>query len=148
MASSPQFENPTVAKFARFHREIGYYVAETQAYSWIEVHNIGSEFLGYLTEDGRVIGFLIEHVRGHHATISDLRACEVTVRRLHALGILHGDLNKHNFLVSERGAILIEFETAKRSENREAMKREVEELEGQLLDESGNGGVVLEENGT
>ena len=144
MASSPQFEKPIVAKFARFHWEIGYYIAETQAYSWIEGHNIGPEFLGYLTEDGRVIGFLIEYVEGHHATISDLPACEAVVRRLHGLGVLHGDLNKHNFLISERGAILIDFETAKQSENNEVMEREVKGLKGQLLDESGNGGVVLE----
>lgn len=144
MASSPQFEKPIVAKFARFDWEIGYYIAETQAYSWIEGHNIGPEFLGYLTEDGRVIGFLIEYVEGHQATISDLPACETVVRRLHELGVLHGDLNKHNFLISERGTILIDFETAWQSENTKAMEREVEGLKEQLLSESGEGGVVLE----
>jgi hypothetical protein len=97
IASSPEFEKPIIAKFARFHWEIGYYIAETQVYSWIDGQNIGPEFLGHLTEDGRVIGFLIEYVEGHHATISDLPACKVTVGRLHGLGILHRDLNKHNF---------------------------------------------------
>lgn len=67
---------------------------------------------------------------------------------MHDLGILYGDLNKHNFLISDRGAILIDFKTAKRLENSEAMEREMEGLEGQLLDESGNGGVVLEEKHT
>ncbi|KFY26668.1 hypothetical protein V493_03939 [Pseudogymnoascus sp. VKM F-4281 (FW-2241)] len=143
MASSPQFENPMVAKFARFEWEIGYFIAETQAYSWIEGHDIGPEFLGYLTEEGRVIGFLIEYVEGHHATISDLSACEAIVERLHGLGVLHGDLNKHNFLISESRAILIDFETAKRSDNTDGMKREAEGLERQLLDESGTGGVVV-----
>ena len=79
MASSPKFEKPIVAKFARFHWEIGYYVAETQAYSWIDGHNIGPKFLVYLTEDGRVIGFLIESVEGRHATVSDLDACKAIV---------------------------------------------------------------------
>jgi hypothetical protein len=64
---------------------------------------------------------------------------------LHGLGILYRDLNKHNFLISERGPVLIDFETAIRSENSEAIEKEVEGLEGQLLDESGNGGVILEE---
>lgn len=145
MASSPQFEKPVVAKFARFHWEIAYYIAETRVYSWIDGHNIGPEFLGYLSEDGRVIGFLIEYVKGHHATISDLAACQGIVKELHDLNILHKDLNKHNFLISERGAVLIDFETAERSENRELMDKEMEGLEGQLLDEFGNGGVVLEE---
>lgn len=144
MASSPQFEKPIIAKFARFHWEIWYYVAETLAYSWIDSHNIGPEFLGYLTEDGRVIGFLIEYIEGRHATISDLPACNAIVQELHGLGILHGDLNKHNFLVSERGVLMVDFETAKKSEDSEAMEKELMGLEGQLLDESGNGGVVVE----
>ncbi|TVY23383.1 hypothetical protein LHYA1_G007604 [Lachnellula hyalina] len=145
VASSPQFEKPIVTKFARFYWEIGYYIAETRVYSWIDGHNIGPEFLGYLTEDGRVIGFLIEYIEGHRATISDLPACKVIVRKLHGLSILHRDLNTHNFLISERGAVLIDFETAKRSGNGETMEKEVEGLEEQLLDESGTGGVVLEE---
>jgi predicted Ser/Thr protein kinase len=145
-ASSSQFKSTIIAKFARFYWEIGYYVAETQAYSWIDGHNIGPEFLGYLTEDGRVIGFLIEYVKGRHATISDRPACEVIARRLHGLGILHGDLNKHNFLITERDAVLIDYETAKQSDDSEAMQQELEGLEAQLLDESGTSGVVLEED--
>tara|TARA_R110002060_G_scaffold50271_2_gene61078 strand:+ start:672 stop:875 length:204 start_codon:yes stop_codon:yes gene_type:complete len=61
------------------------------------------------------------------------------------LGILHGDLNKHNFLISERGVVMIDVETAKKSKDGEAMEREPMGLEGHLLDESGNGGVVKEE---
>jgi predicted Ser/Thr protein kinase len=146
IASSPGFEKPIIAKFARFPWEIDYYIAETQVYSWIDGHNIGQEFLGYLTEEGRVIGFLMEYVEGHHSTISDLPACKAIVGRLHDLGILHKDLNKYHFLISERGAVLIDFEAAKRSENSEAMEEEARGLEAQLLDESGTGGVILEED--
>jgi hypothetical protein len=145
VASSSQFKKPIIAKFARFEWEIGYYITETQVYSWINGSNIGPEFLGYLTEEGRVIGFLIEHVKGRHATISDLPACEAVVRRLHGLHILHRDLNKHNFLISERGAVLIDFETAERSDDSEAIEAELRGLEEQLLDKSGNGGVILDE---
>jgi hypothetical protein len=145
MASSPQFEKPIIAKFARFDWEIGYYTAESQVYSWIDGRNLGPEFLGHLTEEGRVIGFLIEHVEGHHATISDLPACKAVVRRLHGLGILHKDLNKHNFLISGRAAVLIDFETAEQSEDSEAMETELRGLEEQLLDESGSGGVIPDE---
>lgn len=134
-----------IAKFARFEWEIGYYITETQVYSWIDGSNIGPEFLGYLTEEGRVIGFLIENVEGRHATISDLPACKAVVGQLHGLGILHRDLNKHNFLISERGAVLIDFETAERSGDSEAMEVELRGLEEQLVDESGIGGIILDE---
>lgn len=145
VASSPQFPKAVVAKFARFDWEIGYYVAETQVYSWIDGQSIGPRFLGYLTEEGRAIGFLIEFVGGRHATISDLPICKVVVERLHALGIVHNDLNKYNFLVSEKGVVLVDFETAIKLDDRHAMAMEVEGLEAQLLDESGVGGVGVEE---
>lgn len=145
VASASQFEKPIIAKFARFEWEIGYYITETQVYSWIDGSNIGPQFLGYLTEEGRVIGFLIEKVEGRHATISDLLACKAVVRQLHGLGILHKDLNKHNFLISERGAVLIDFETAERSDDNEAMEVELKGLDEQLLDESGVGRVILDD---
>ncbi|TVY83328.1 hypothetical protein LSUE1_G001753 [Lachnellula suecica] len=148
VASSPQFKKPIIAKFARFEWEIGYYISETQAYSWIDGSRIGPEFLGYLTEEGRVIGFLIEKVEGRHATHSDLLACQAIVGQLHGMGVLHGDLNKHNFLISERGAVLIDFETAERSIDSEAMEGELRGLEKQLLDESGLGGSTVDEGET
>ncbi len=65
---------------------------------------------------------------------------------MHDLGIVHGDLNKHNFLITESGAVLIDFETAKKSGDGEVMKKEFEGLEVQLLDESGNAGMILEKS--
>ncbi len=145
LASSPQFEKPLIAKYARFDWEIGYYTAETRAYHWIDGCSIGPQFLGYLTEEGRVIGFITERIEGRHAAVADLPACKAVVGQLHSLGILHKDLNKHNFLISDRGAVLIDFETAERSEDEEATKRELDGLEAQLPDESGIGGIVVED---
>lgn len=141
--TSPQFDRPIIAKFARFPWEIGYYAAETLVYSWLVDQDIGPEFLGYLTEEGRVIGFLISKLEGRHAMISDLPACQSFIQRLHGLGILHGDLNRYNMLVSEEGVRLIDFETAKRSDNIDAMEREFQSLQAQLLDQSGIGGNQL-----
>ncbi|KAJ8070519.1 hypothetical protein OCU04_000893 [Sclerotinia nivalis] len=146
IASSPQFEKPIIAKFARFGWEIDYFINETKAYSWIDGHNIGPKFLGYLTEEGRVIGFLMENVEGRHATISDLPACKAVLTRLHDLGILHNGLQRHKFLISEAGAVLLDFDTAQRSEDSEAMQKEMWELEDQLLNESDNSGLVLSED--
>lgn len=80
MALSLEFEKPMIAQYARFPWGIGYCTAETQAYSWIDGHNIGLKFLGYSKEESRVIGSLIEHTEGRHAPISDLPTCEVIVR--------------------------------------------------------------------
>jgi tRNA A-37 threonylcarbamoyl transferase component Bud32 len=61
------------------------------------------------------------------------------------LGIIHRDLNKHNFFISDKGAVLIDFETAEPSGDSKAMEVELRGLEKQLLDESGIGGVILDE---
>lgn len=73
------------AKFARFDWEIQYIENETTVYQWIDGHNIGPRFLGHLTEDARVIGFLMERIQ-------DLEPCQQTLSRLHCLGIRHGDI--------------------------------------------------------
>jgi predicted Ser/Thr protein kinase len=145
IASSSQFENPAIVKYARFDWEIGYYAAETRAYSWIESQHIGPAFLGHLTEEGRIIGFVLERVEGRHATISDLHACESLVTKMHGLGILHGDLNKYNFLITGKCAVLVDFETAQQSQDKKAIQKELEGLKQQLLDESGKGGVASED---
>lgn len=69
-----------IAKYARFGWEIGYYQAETEAYSWLEGHGIRPRFLGHLKEEDRIIGFLLEKVQGRHATIQDLVGCEEVYR--------------------------------------------------------------------
>ncbi|CZS92841.1 uncharacterized protein RAG0_03333 [Rhynchosporium agropyri] len=148
VASSPDFDQSVDAKFARFAREIGYYNAEMQAYSWLEGHEIGPKFLGYLTEEGRVMGFLPENIEGRRAAIGDLSACKSIPRKLHALGLIHRDVNKHNFLITEHGPVLIDFVTAEKSNDTKAMEVKLEGLEKQFLDELGIGSKEVEEGNT
>ena len=136
----PQFDSPVIAKLARFPWEIDYYNNETLVYSWIEGHDIGPKFLGHLMEEERVIGFLLERVEGHHAGINDLLHCQTAVAKLHRLGISHGDLNRHNFLVSSERAYLVDFETAKKVDDQPTLDQELQELEKQLSSDSTRGG--------
>jgi len=98
-ATSSHFKSTVVAKFARFPWEIPLLDTETAVYEWISGHEIGPKFLAHLTEEGRVIGFLIEKISDfEHATIGDFPLCQNILSKLHRLGIKHGDTNKHNFL--------------------------------------------------
>jgi hypothetical protein len=75
--TSPRFDSTIVVKFARFPWEIGYLDAETAAYERIQGHQIGPRFLGHLTEEGRVIGCLMERIPdAQHATPEDLSVCQ------------------------------------------------------------------------
>jgi predicted Ser/Thr protein kinase len=119
-----QLDTVAMAKFARFEWEIQYMMNETRAYEWIEGKGIGPRFLGHLTEGSRVIGFLLERVTdARYADSTDLAACERSLQGLHQLGILHGDVNRFNFLIKGSEAVLIDFDTARKCEDSEALCR-------------------------
>lgn len=74
---------------------------------------IAPEFLGHLTEKGRIIGFLLEKFDGAHACVNGLADCEALGSRPHDAGFIHGDVNKYNILidrVSRNGMRLVDFE--------------------------------------
>lgn len=99
---SSLFDGTIVAKFARFPWEIQYIENETTAYRWISGHNIGPQFLGHLTENGRVIGLIMERItNARHAGTQDIQACGDVLSRLHGLGVRHGDINRFNFLIRD-----------------------------------------------
>lgn len=144
-ATCPQFNSTIIAKFARFDWEMPQLDAETSAYQWIEDHQIGPKFLGHLSEEGRVIGFIIERITDcRHATPEDISPCQRTLSRLHELGIKHGDLNKHNFLIRDGKATLIDFENSTRRNEAKALEEEFRTLQEELRDTSGKGGRIVE----
>jgi aminoglycoside phosphotransferase (APT) family kinase protein len=91
----------------------GYEKLEKDKIKYSDLVAISPAFFGHLTEDGGVMGMLIEKLEGRMARIEDISACEAIVRWLHTLGIVHGDLNRHNFVVDEQSGVvgLIDFET-------------------------------------
>lgn len=137
----PMFDHLVVVKFARFHWEIQYLENETTAYEWLSGHNIGPRFLGHLTENGRVIGFLMERITdARHATIEDTETCRTALSRLHDLGIRHGDVNRFNFLIRNSQAILMDFDTTRKCEDRDLLLQEFESLTASFEDLSARGG--------
>ncbi|KAL2070358.1 hypothetical protein VTL71DRAFT_13384 [Oculimacula yallundae] len=137
-----------VVKVARFDFEIRLVENETRVYEklqkWKTEHQdlkpISPAFYGHLTENGRVMGMLFEKLEGRRAGIEDIVACEAALTRLHFVGVLHGDLNRHNFVVNEQtGEVgLIDFENAKDYDEAKA-QRELASLKDQLLEDTGRG---------
>ncbi|KAF2106087.1 alpha-galactosidase A precursor [Lophiotrema nucula] len=137
--------NMIIAKFARFSWEMPQLDAEARAYQWIERQNIGPKFLGHISEEGRVIGFMIERIADcRHAAPGDVALCQQTLRRLHELGIRHGDVNRHNFLVHDGRATLIDFDMAARGADEQALEEEFRRVQEELQDTSGRGGRIVE----
>lgn len=142
--SHDTFYEPVIFKFAAFPWQIPYLEAETRAYHWIRDEEIGPEFLGHVTEGGRVIGFLIKYIKkgASTATVEDLEACRTALAQLHSLGIKHGDINKHNFLVQEDKVTMVDFEMARKCDDEE-LRTELAGLEASLEDQSHRGGVII-----
>jgi tRNA A-37 threonylcarbamoyl transferase component Bud32 len=94
-----------------------------------------------LTEEGRIIGFVMALIVGcRHVTLEDLDICQTALARLHRLGIKHGDVNKHNFLVHQGTVTLIDFDTASEATSPGELDDELHHLQESLSDYSGRGG--------
>jgi RIO-like serine/threonine protein kinase len=101
------------------------------------------KFIGFVYEEtkARIVGFLMEELSGETPDIHNLRDCVETVRLLHTCGIVHGDLNKYNFLMTEYGAKIFDFEASAAQVNVDpaAAEEELKALASKLADESGIG---------
>ncbi|KAJ5211655.1 uncharacterized protein N7498_003301 [Penicillium cinerascens] len=141
-----RFDSVVIAKFARFPWELPRLEAESAVYKWLEGHGIGPAFLGHLTEEGRVIGFIMARItHSRHPTPGDIDVCRLALLKLHKLGIKHGDINKHNFLLHNGNVTLVDFDSATRVTSQEELDEELHSLDSQLRDTSGLGGVIMEE---
>lgn len=97
-----------------------------------------------MTENDKVIGFLLQKVDGERACIDDLADCTALLNRLYSLDLVHGDVNRHNFLVdrvSGSGVRLIDFEHVALFDKGLAEK-ELLSLPAELTEETGRGSAV------
>jgi tRNA A-37 threonylcarbamoyl transferase component Bud32 len=71
------------------------------------------------------------------------------LKRLHALGVKHGDVNKHNFLITDREeAVMVDFETAVKCQAEEELIVEYDGLQQELVGNDGRGGLVEKSDGS
>ncbi|KAJ9255178.1 hypothetical protein DTO195F2_6394 [Paecilomyces variotii] len=129
-----------IAKIARFEWELPRIEQETRAYQLLEGSGLAPRFLGHVHENGRIMGFLLEKIEGHPASFQDLGICETALRKLHELGLLHGDVNRYNFLITKEGVKLLDFECFRENASPESMFKELENVRAELVEESGRGG--------
>lgn len=75
-----------------------------------------------------------------HAGPRDLETCQKALSRLHRLGIHHGDTNQFNFLIRDSQAVLIDFDSARKCGDQDALLKELEHLPNSVKDLSRRGG--------
>lgn len=147
---------PAVAKIAAFEWEIPRLEweiprleRETWAYMVLHQHESGGskispQVLGHFTESERVIGLLLEKLDGRCASAADLLKCTEALKRLHRIGLTHGDVNRYNFIIDDKDgtARMVDFEHASAFEEA-AAKEELESLVKELSEETGRGGPAM-----
>lgn len=127
LIAHPSFPGKTLLmKIADFPSELPRVEREIRAYKMLAGTGLTPEFLGHVTEAGRVVGFLLEWVEGADVPgPATLDACGDALRRLHAHGIYQGSIHAENFLCcnfngsggkveGEKGKVLlVDFAVAK-----------------------------------
>ena len=141
----PTLPAPVIAKIARFEWEIPRLEQETKVYKFLAYSGLAPAFLGHIHENGRVLGLLLRKEEGRFASIEDLSNCEAALRKLHQLGLRHGDINRYNFLVRENGVTLIDFEHTMEEADPEVIKKELDGLRAELTEDTGRGGGFMKE---
>ncbi|KAK0117994.1 hypothetical protein ONS95_012305 [Cadophora gregata] len=148
---------PAICKIACFRWQIPRIEHETFIYSVIEEYRepgdpvIAPAFLGHVTENGQVIGMLLEKLEGDFASAKDLSVCSEALENIHHMNIVHGDVNRYNFILDRSKepahVYLVDFEHAEPYEESKALG-ELQSLSSELAETSGRGGsiVVVREN--
>jgi tRNA A-37 threonylcarbamoyl transferase component Bud32 len=86
------------------------------------------------------MGLLLENVDGRFASTDDQSKCEEAIRRLHGMGLIHGDINRYNFLIeSSSGRVrIVDFEHVEDFDEKTAHE-ELKVLPFELAEISGGG---------
>ncbi|OAA65557.1 Protein kinase-like domain protein [Niveomyces insectorum RCEF 264] len=126
----PDFDAPVLVKMARLARDAASLEHEVAMYRLLYGSGITPEFLGYVAEDGRTIGFIMEYIRGGNSTTrnrNNMQGCLAALRRLHQRGIAHGDAHDGNCLLREDGsAVLVDFELSMETRSPSEFERDLD----------------------
>lgn len=134
-----------IARFAfeipALEREISTYYSLIQLKSTLAPSLVGFVYEG---DKSRIIGFATGQVVGRYPTIDDYNLCDEALHKLHGLGIVHGDINIYNMIVTGDGIKLLDFEEAQTDQRgsegwTQLARDERETLRERLSDTSGIG---------
>jgi hypothetical protein len=93
----------------------------------------------------QIIGFTCEELYGRVAEPSDYNDCKHSLAKLHTYGVVHGDLNKFNIMITADGPRFFDLEKSVLDEGiskddfSRLQQEELEGLEKALWDEEGWG---------
>lgn len=82
------------------------------------------------------MGFILEKLEDRrNASVGDLNECELVLRKFHSFSIMHGDVNRYNFLIGKDGVKLIDFERFEEDATEDERRREMQSLRAEFVDQ-------------
>ena len=96
-----------------------------------------SQLLEYVYEEKNaewwVINFLCEKLQEHAATLSEKTVCEPALQSLHALDILHDDVNANNIIVISENVKFIDLKNTVLESCKERMRFTLNKFRRQVM---------------
>lgn len=127
------FGYPIVVKLARVEEELRNLDIECGIYKDLQKSEIVPDFRSYVFEDGRRIGFILEEIENaRRPEAKDIGLCVDALRKLHALGISHGDAHAGKFLINENVTFLISFKMAKKMKDMSGAEQDMVRIHSSL----------------
>ncbi|TAQ85620.1 hypothetical protein B7494_g6074 [Chlorociboria aeruginascens] len=140
-----------ILKICPFKYQLQYLTKEIKTYNTLSERGCSliprlSAYVFERTED-QIIGFLCEEFIGRVAGPDDYDECKHSLLKLHSYGVVHGDLNKFNIIITASGARFFDLEKSvldtdegiSKNEFSRLQQEEVDRLEEALYDKEGWG---------
>lgn len=134
--TSPLTIATVIARIAHFEWEIPRTEQETRAYQLLEESGLAPRFLDHVHENGRTMGFLLEKVEDVPLPSKIWICVKQRWEKLHGMGFVHGDVNLYNFLITNEGVQLLDFEHLVENASPELILKELENVRAELIIQS------------
>jgi hypothetical protein len=127
-----------ILKICPFKFDLPYFTREMETYNTL--YKRGCSLIPRLSayaferSEEQVIGFICEELQGRFATPSDYGNCRHSLVELHSYGVVHGDLNKFNIIVTVDGPRFFDLEKSVLVTDTQVSKDEFLRLQQEELD--------------
>jgi len=145
-----------ILKICPFKYQLQYFTRELKAYNTLSERGCSliPRLAAYVFErsEDQIIGFTCEEFQGRFAKPSDYSECKHSLLQLQSYGVVHGDLNKFNIIITPEGPRFFDLEKSifdtdediSKDEFSRLQQEEIDGLEKALYNEEGWGRPWLE----
>ncbi len=127
-----------ILKICPFEFELKYFAQEIKGYNRLSERgcNLIPRMYAYVFErsEEQIMGFVCEELHGRFAGPSDYGECKCSLLQLHSYGVVHGDINKFNIIITADGPRFIDLEKSMLDTDGDICKEEFARLQQEELD--------------